>query len=79
MTDTLILERRLPHAQDKVWRALTQSQLMADWLMANDFEAQAGHHFQFRAQPGQARRAARAAASTCSTEAAASSTIVAVE
>ena len=51
MTDTLILERRLPHAQDKVWRALTQSELMADWLMPNDFEPVVGKHFTLRTDP----------------------------
>lgn len=48
---TLVLERRLPHAQDKVWRALTQSELMADWLMPNDFEPVVGKHFTLRTDP----------------------------
>lgn len=48
---TLVIERRLPHAQDKVWRALTQSELMADWLMPNDFEPVVGKHFTLRADP----------------------------
>ena len=52
MTDKiLVLERRLPHAQDKVWRALTQSDLMEDWLMPNDFEPVAGKHFTLRGEP----------------------------
>lgn len=52
MTDRiLVIERRLPHAQDKVWRALTQSELMADWLMPNDFEPVAGKPFTLRTDP----------------------------
>ena len=50
-TKTLVLERRLPHALDKVWRALTQSELMADWLMPNDFEPVVGKHFTLRTDP----------------------------
>jgi uncharacterized protein YndB with AHSA1/START domain len=34
-----------------VWRALTESHLIADWLMANDFQPVVGHRFQFRATP----------------------------
>jgi uncharacterized protein YndB with AHSA1/START domain len=50
-TRTLVLERRLPHAQDKVWRALTQSALIADWLMPNDFEPVVGKAFTLRTNP----------------------------
>ena len=48
---TLVIEHRLPHAQDKVWRGLTQSELMADWLMANDFEPVVGKRFTLRTTP----------------------------
>ena len=48
---TLVIEHRLPHAQDKVWRALTQSELMADWLMPNDFEPVVGRAFTLRTDP----------------------------
>ena len=51
MSQTLVIEHRLPHAQDKVWRALTQSELMAEWLMDNDFEPVAGKHFTLRTTP----------------------------
>jgi uncharacterized protein YndB with AHSA1/START domain len=34
-----------------VWRAPTQSALIAEWLMQNDFEPKVGHHFIFRAAP----------------------------
>ena len=50
-TRTLVLERELPHPPDKVWRALTQGALIAEWLMPNDFQPAVGHRFNFRAPP----------------------------
>ncbi len=50
-TRTLVIEREMPHPPEKVWRALTQSSLMEEWLMKNDFQAVAGHRFTFRATP----------------------------
>ena len=50
-TRTLTVERDLPHPPAKVWRALTQSALLADWLMANDFAPRVGHKFNFRSTP----------------------------
>ena len=44
----LRLERFYPHPPEKVWRALTTSDLLAQWLMDNDFEAVPGHRFSFR-------------------------------
>ncbi|MBS0277671.1 MAG: SRPBCC domain-containing protein [Proteobacteria bacterium] len=51
MTGTLsvTVERDLPHPPEKVWRALTQPHLIAEWLMQNDFVPAVGHAFQFRA------------------------------
>jgi uncharacterized protein YndB with AHSA1/START domain len=51
MTRTLTIERELPHPPEKVWRALTESSLIADWLMGNDFQPQVGHRFKFRSTP----------------------------
>lgn len=51
MTETILIERDLPHPPAKVWRALTEGALLADWLMANDFRAEVGHRFTFRTQP----------------------------
>lgn len=48
---TVIVERLLPHAPEKVWRALTQSHLLDEWLMKNDFQPVVGHRFNFRATP----------------------------
>ena len=39
------------HPPPKVWRALTTPELMAQWLMPNDFEPVVGHKFTFRARP----------------------------
>ncbi|MGD9981784.1 MAG: SRPBCC domain-containing protein [Hyphomonadaceae bacterium] len=48
---SIVVERHMPHAPEKVWRALTTSHLIADWLMANDFEPEEGRRFTFRATP----------------------------
>jgi uncharacterized protein YndB with AHSA1/START domain len=50
-TKSIIVERFMPHAAEKIWRALTSSQLVSEWLMQNDFVAQVGHRFTFRAKP----------------------------
>jgi uncharacterized protein YndB with AHSA1/START domain len=34
-----------------VWEHLTNSELLSQWLMANDFRPVPGHHFSFRAGP----------------------------
>jgi uncharacterized protein YndB with AHSA1/START domain len=48
---TLVIEKELPHPPEKVWRALTQSPLMKEWLMESDFQPVVGHKFQFRSKP----------------------------
>lgn len=50
-THTVVIERVFPHAPAKVWRALTESPLIAQWLMKNDFEPVAGRRFQLRSDP----------------------------
>jgi uncharacterized protein YndB with AHSA1/START domain len=50
-TRSIVVERTMPHPPAKVWRALTQSSLIAEWLMQNDFEARLGATFTFRAKP----------------------------
>ena len=50
-TRTLVIEREMPHPPEKIWRALTQSSLMEEWLMKNDFQPEVGHRFTFRATP----------------------------
>jgi uncharacterized protein YndB with AHSA1/START domain len=50
-TRTLVVERVVPHPPEKVWRALTQTALLEDWLMKNDFKPTVGAKFAFRTQP----------------------------
>ena len=47
----IVVERDMAHPPEKIWRALTQSALIAEWLMRNDFQPVVGHKFNFRAQP----------------------------
>jgi uncharacterized protein YndB with AHSA1/START domain len=51
-TRTVIVERELPHPPQKIWRALTQPHLIAEWLMQNDFLPVVGHHFKLRGEWG---------------------------
>jgi uncharacterized protein YndB with AHSA1/START domain len=50
-TRSLVIERIFPHPPEKLWRALTESRLLAQWMMNNDFEPVVGRGFQFRAEP----------------------------
>jgi uncharacterized protein YndB with AHSA1/START domain len=50
-TRTLVIERVFPHPPEKLWRALTENPLIAQWLLKNDFEPVVGRKFQFRSQP----------------------------
>jgi uncharacterized protein YndB with AHSA1/START domain len=50
-TRTLVIEREMPHPPEKIWRALTEGQLMEEWLMKNDFQPEVGHRFTFRSTP----------------------------
>jgi uncharacterized protein YndB with AHSA1/START domain len=50
-TRSLVVEREMPHPPEKIWRALTQGLLIAQWLMQNDFQPAAGYRFNFRAAP----------------------------
>lgn len=52
-TRTLTVERTFPHPPEKLWRALTESPLIAEWLLKNDFAPAIGHKFQFRSEPVQ--------------------------
>jgi uncharacterized protein YndB with AHSA1/START domain len=47
VTETLsvIVERDIPHPPEKIWRALTQPHLIAEWLMKNDFKPVPDHRF----------------------------------
>ncbi len=51
MTDTatetrsVIVEREVAFAPEKIWRALTQPHLIEEWLMKTDFAPVIGHGF----------------------------------
>ncbi|TCN32425.1 SRPBCC family protein [Sinorhizobium americanum] len=49
---TVVVERDIPHPPEKIWRALTQSHLVEEWLMKNDFQAVVGHRFNLRGEWG---------------------------
>ena len=53
-TETLsvIVEREIAHPPEKIWRALTQSHLIEEWLMKNDFKPDMGHRFNLSADWG---------------------------
>lgn len=45
------LDQFIPHPPAKVWRALTEPELVARWLMPNDFKLEVGHRFTFTTSP----------------------------
>ena len=51
-TLSVIVEREMPYPPEKIWRALTQSPLIEQWLMKNDFMPVVGHRFNLRADWG---------------------------
>jgi uncharacterized protein YndB with AHSA1/START domain len=51
-TRTVTVERDFPYPPEKIWRALTEPHLLAEWLMQTDFQAVPGHAFTFRGDWG---------------------------
>jgi len=53
-TETLsvVVERDVAYPREKVWRALTQPDLLEQWLMKNDFKPVVDHRFKFSADWG---------------------------
>ena len=51
MTHTIRRELWFPQTLTTVWRALTSSAALADWMYPNDFEPRVGHRFTFRVPP----------------------------
>ena len=45
-SDAVVLECDLPEPRDKVWRALTEKELLAAWLLPNDIRPEVGAKFQ---------------------------------
>ena len=51
-TESISFEFDLPHAPEKVWRALTDPVLLAEWLLpVVDFHLEPGAAFMFKTQP----------------------------
>lgn len=50
-TRSVVMEKEYPHPPEKVWRALTESSLIEQWLMQNDFEPVPGRSFNLRREP----------------------------
>jgi uncharacterized protein YndB with AHSA1/START domain len=51
-TRTVVVEREIPYAPEKIWRALTQPHLIEEWLMKNDFKPVVDHKFNLRGDWG---------------------------
>ena len=51
MTGSIRREVLVPQTREQVWRALTNSASLADWMYPNDFEARVGHKFTFQVPP----------------------------
>lgn len=51
-TRSVVVEREFPFPPEKLWRALTQPHLIAEWLMQNDFQPVPDHRFTLRGDWG---------------------------
>ena len=51
MAKTIRQQYFFPHPPEIVWEYLTNAELLALWLMRNDFQPIEGHDFQFRTNP----------------------------
>jgi uncharacterized protein YndB with AHSA1/START domain len=50
-TRDIVVEDVLPSPPERVWKALTTSELIGQWLMPNDFEPVVGKRFTFKTTP----------------------------
>ena len=51
MQRNLRFERFYPHPPERLWKALTDSRYLSQWVMENDFQPIVGHQFTFRTDP----------------------------
>jgi uncharacterized protein YndB with AHSA1/START domain len=51
MTKPIRREMVIPQPREQVWKAITDSVTLAEWMYPNDFEPRVGHHFTFRVPP----------------------------
>lgn len=45
---SVVVEREVPFPPERIWRALTQPHLIAEWLMKNDFVPKVDHRFRLQ-------------------------------
>lgn len=50
MTADVILDFHYEAPQEQVWKALTESKLLAKWILDNDFKAEVGYQFNFKGE-----------------------------
>lgn len=50
-TQSITMEFDLPHPPAKVWRALTEPELLAKWLMKTNMKLAVGEGFEFNSKP----------------------------
>ncbi len=51
MSKAIQREMLLPQPREQVWKAITDSATLAEWMYPNDFQPRIGHHFTFRVPP----------------------------
>lgn len=51
MTQTIRREIVIPQPREQVWRAITDSAALAEWMFPNDFLPRVGHRFTFQVPP----------------------------
>jgi uncharacterized protein YndB with AHSA1/START domain len=51
MPREIVMSAVYPQSPRDVWRMLTDREMLAQWLMPNDFEPRIGHRFTFRTDP----------------------------
>jgi uncharacterized protein YndB with AHSA1/START domain len=51
MSREIRVVKEYPYPPERIWRALTDSKELAQWLMPNDFQPKVGHKFRFDARP----------------------------
>lgn len=53
MTADVVLDFQLNNPVEEVWKALTESDMLAQWIMENNFKPVVGHKFQFHSEPNE--------------------------
>ncbi|AZP04431.1 metalloregulator ArsR/SmtB family transcription factor [Jeotgalibaca ciconiae] len=53
MNADVILDFQYTSSIEQVWKALTESDILEQWILANDFKPVVGHTFQFKSEPNE--------------------------